>query len=137
MTVMVCIDDNGGTMFNHRRQSRDSVLRTEMLRCTDGKQLKLSPASAKQFTPEEQPQLDIRENFLETAEPGDFCFVEGSPLLPVEEKIQQLILFRWNRVYPADTHFDIPLDEHGWKLTATRDFAGSSHEKITQEVYTR
>lgn len=137
MIVMVCVDDKGGTMFNHRRQSRDSVLRTEMLRIAEGKKLKLSPASAKQFTPEEQPLLEIGEDFLTTAEPGDFCFVEGAPLLPVEEKIQQLILFRWNRVYPADTHLDIPLAEHGWTLTETRDFAGSSHEKITQEVYTR
>lgn len=26
MRVIVCVDDNGGMLFNHRRQSRDRVL---------------------------------------------------------------------------------------------------------------
>lgn len=30
MIVIACLDDNGGMMFNHRRQSQDSVLRAHI-----------------------------------------------------------------------------------------------------------
>ena len=50
-------------------------------------------------------------------------------------QIEELILFRWNRVYPADLH--CTLDLSVWKLTETEEFAGNSHEKITQERYVR
>ena len=53
----------------------------------------------------------------------------------VEEKIEKIILYRWNRVYPADVHF--PIDFSGWKLVQAEEFAGSSHEKITEEIYER
>ena len=137
MIAMICVDDKGGTMFNHRRQSKDRVLRAEMLRLAGEHRLKVSPYTARQFEPEEQAALDVSENFLAEAGAEDFCFVEEMPLAPWEDQIQTLILFRWNRVYPADAHLDIPLAEHGWKLTESRDFAGSSHETITQEVYIR
>ena len=48
---------------------------------------------------------------------------------------KKLILFHWNRVYPADLHST--LDLSGWNLTETEEFAGNSHEKITQERYVR
>ena len=45
-------------------------------------------------------------------------------------------MFRWNRDYPADTYFDLSL-ESGWTRTETSEFAGSSHETITKEIYIR
>lgn len=137
MIAMVCMDDNGGTMFHHRRQSKDKVLRAEMLGMLGKQKLKLSPYSAKQFEAEAQVRLDAAEDFLDTAQYGDFCFVEGLPLAPYEDKLEQVILFRWNRTYPADTYFDLPLREHGWTLVESCDFAGSSHEKITKEIYNK
>jgi len=43
-----------------------------------------------------------------------------------------LILYRWNRTYPADLYFTLSLE--GWTLERREEFAGSSHEKITKEV---
>lgn len=34
MIVIVCLDDKGGMMFNHRRQSRDKSLCAQILRLT-------------------------------------------------------------------------------------------------------
>ena len=134
MTLIVCVDDLGGMAFNHRRQSQDRVLRERILAMAQGKRLLMSPYSARQFGP--QPNLNIQEDFLQEALEGDLCFAETGPLLPYEKWISRLILFRWNRVYPADTHFDIPLvEETGWHLVSSEDFPGSSHEKITMEVY--
>ncbi|MFR4122966.1 MAG: hypothetical protein ACLT0W_12285 [Clostridium sp.] len=46
-----------------------------------------------------------------------------------------MILYKWNRVYPADQYF--AMDLSGWKLVETVEFPGSSHEKITEERYER
>ena len=61
--------------------------------------------------------------------------MEDKPLAPYSQWIEQLIVFHWNRAYPGDFYLDIPLDQ--WKLVSTDEFPGSSHEKITKEVYVR
>ena len=52
-----------------------------------------------------------------------------------KEKIEKVILFHWNRDYPADTYFT--LDISGWTLEESEEIAGYSHEKITKEIYNR
>ena len=50
------------------------------------------------------------------------------------KEIEKVILYHWNRDYPADVYF--PVDLSVWKCVETKEFAGSSHEKITRERYT-
>lgn len=135
MNVIVCLDDKNGMMFNGRRQSRDRVLYQRVADMTRGTRLWMSPYSAPLFPPEKVPQAAVSADFLAQAGVGEFCFVEDAPLTPCAEKLERVILFRWNRVYPADVRFDLPLE--GWRRTETAEFAGSSHEKITMEVYER
>ena len=52
------------------------------------------------------------------------------------EKLEQIIVYRWNRHYPADFYFGIALETPAWTRIRTEEFAGSSHEKITKDVYT-
>ena len=61
--------------------------------------------------------------------------METDDVLPLEPLAEALILYRWNRRYPSDLTFRIPLSEHGWKLETVTEFSGFSHEKITEEVY--
>ena len=51
------------------------------------------------------------------------------------DEIDECIIFKWNRVYPADQHLDIDIS----KMTKVQEeeFVGFSHEKITMEVYER
>ena len=42
MIVIACVDDKMGMLFNHRRQSQDSVLRKRILQITAGKILWMS-----------------------------------------------------------------------------------------------
>ena len=71
--------------------------------------------------------------FLEKAGELDYCFVEDLSLQEYENKISKLIIFKWNRVYPADRYFDISLE--GWMLESIEEFEGSSHKLITKEVW--
>ena len=135
MIVFTVVDDTNGMLFNHRRQSQDKVLREHMLTLCGEKPLFVTPYTAKQFSEEQQEQLRIEENPLEAAADGNFCFIETLSLLPYAEKIEKLILCKWNRKYPADFFFDLPLSSPTWTLETTEEFAGSSHDMITKEVY--
>lgn len=135
MTAITFVDRNGGVMFNHRRQSQDRALRAHILELAGDRPIWMSAYTARQFPAEQQAQIRPVERPLSAAGTGELCLVEGEALLPYEAQLETLILFRWDRVYPADTYLDIPLAEHGWRLVEELEFQGYSHEKITQEVY--
>lgn len=135
MTVMLCIDDKGGMMFNHRRQSRDQVLQEHILNLIGDARLWVSRYSRKLFPNDGQAEIYTDEDFLEKAQKGDFCFAEDKDISLYEEKIERLIIFRWNRVYPADTFLELDLNRY--TLEKTENFEGNSHEKITKEIYTK
>ena len=91
--------------------------------------------TANQFEEPLPDNIMVNDSFLEKAEENDFCFVENVTVAPYYDKIQKILLFRWNRVYPADTYFDLSLKEDGWKLISVLEFEGNSHEKITMEEW--
>ena len=137
MILTAVVDDGMGMLFNGRRQSRDRVLRQRILELARGRNLWMNEYSYGLFRDEcENIQVRVDEGFLMKAGEGDVCFNETEPALPAEERIEKLVLFRWNRMYPADVRFDLDLSS-GWRLESSEDFAGSSHERITMEVYAR
>ena len=127
--IALCIDDYGGMTFNNRRQSRDRILLADLLAEADGR-LRIHPFSEKLI-----PDAAASEDYLAAAGEADLCFVEKDALLPFADRIGELILYRWNRHYPADTYFDLDLGT--FRLVETTEFVGSSHEKITKERYKR
>ena len=72
---------------------------------------------------------------MDQAGAGAYCFVENVDVTPVSDRVEKIIIFRWNRRYPADVRFPVALFSNRWKLVGTEDFMGNSHERITQEVY--
>ncbi len=137
MIAIVCLDDKNGMSFNHRRQSRDVCLRTWVMEMTRGSRLWMSDYSAGQFSEKEREGIWVSNSFLEKAGEGDYVFVEDDALAPYERKVEKLVVFRWNRVYPGDRYFDLDLTGGQWHKAETRDFPGKSHKRITMEVYTR
>lgn len=127
MIVAVCVDDNLGIQFNRRRQSKDAALRAKLLELSSGA-LRMSEYSAKQF----DCPVYAGEDYLSDAQMGEFCFCENTDYLEFADQIEKFLLFRWNRVYPADVHFSFPGE---WRLRSAEDFPGTSHETITMEVY--
>ena len=136
MHIIICIDDNGGMLFNGRRQSQDRILREDILRSADGKRLLMNAYSKKQFG-EAGAAILADEQFLDKAEPGDFCFVENLPVAPYMDRVESVTVYKWNRVYPADVYFDISLAAPAFRRIESTEFAGYSHERITKEVYVR
>lgn len=132
MNIIVCLDDNGGMLFNKRRQSRDQKVLEDVLSYT--KTLWMNSFSEKLFA-ETDVKICVDKEFLNKAKKGEFCFVENEKILPYADRIEEIIVYQWNRKYPADFRFDVPLGE--WKMTEQKEFVGKSHEKITRETYVR
>lgn len=137
MIAVVCLDDKNGMSFNHRRQSQDACLRACVIDMAKGSRLWMAPYSAEQFGAEGAGQIRVSGSFLEEAGKGDYAFVEDRELAPFVDKLEKLVVFRWNRVYPGDRYLDLDLTGGAWHKKETRDFSGKSHERITMEVYVR
>lgn len=134
MTLILCLDDKNGMAFNSRRQSTDAALRARVLDVIGQSKLWMSKYSAKQFEPYPE-QVIAADDFLEKVGTGEACFVELQDPSCYLHRCSKLIVYRWNRVYPADLVF--PVAEHASRMRLRReeDFVGSSHERITEEIY--
>lgn len=135
MIVIICVDEKGGMSFNKRRQSQDRVLRERILAMTQGGRLWMTPYSQKQFAGCTASQICVSDVPWEAAGDGEYCFVETADPKRFEDRIEQLIVYNWNRAYPSDLCLGIDLS--AWKLLHGDAFAGSSHERITEEVFDR
>lgn len=131
MILVLCIDDKGGRLFNRRRQSQDRLLRLDLLREAAGRPVWMNGYSAGQFDPAPE-NIRVAEDFYLRAGEGEFCFFEDVDPVPWLERAETVVLYHWNRRYPADRWFPQPLA--GWSVKRTEEFAGASHEYITKEI---
>jgi hypothetical protein len=136
MTVFVCIDDRGGMLFNKRRQSRDSRVIEDVIRTADDGVLYISDFSEILFEESDASVISVPEP-LESAGDGSFVFIENKHLGDYLDRIDRLIIYKWNRKYPSDFSLDVDPVAAGFKKKSTREFKGTSHDKITREDYVK
>ena len=130
MIIILCLDNNNGMMFNDRRQSQDRGLREYIAEMTKGKKVYMNAYTEKLY--EEINDPVVCEDCLHKAGKGETCIVENLPLKPVIDQIEEIVIFRWNKVYPSDQVLDVNLEE--WKLAEEEQIEGSTHE-ITKQIY--
>lgn len=130
MKLFVCLDDGNGMSFNGRRQSRDSVMLKDMASLVGDGVLAVSEYSVPllcglgmKLSVSSAPCFD---------KAADACFIELEPP-PRNAQFSELVLYHWNKRYPTDVHFD--LDMKGFKLYEQLGIAGTSHERITREIW--
>lgn len=122
-------------LFNHRRQSRDAAILEDIRSRLEG-ELLIDPISAVLVEPAQIPysyapqeiteQMAGSHFFAEYRTPGNWVALAST-----------VVLYRWNRHYPADRYFDIDLSAMGFSIYEIMDFPGRSHETITREVYVK
>lgn len=129
MNLIVCIDNNNGIMFNQRRVSRDSKVIEDILNMTKNSKIMCSKYTSNMFASKKNI-IEIKE----VTEQDGFYFHED--LKPNSDiKYNKIIVYNWNRDYPSDEIFTHDLS--AYKLLETKEFPGSSHEKITRNIYER
>ena len=126
MTLILWVGKNREMMFNHRRCSRDRAVIADILTAYVPSEICVSAYSSALFA-------DARV-ISHPSEAEHVLFLEDLPLHPALERASTLIVYRFDRVYPADVRLEIPQD---FTLTGSREFAGFSHDKITREVYVK
>ena len=127
MTLIVSVGKNGELLFNRRRCSSDRAVTADIGSMFDSAALCVSAYSA--------PLFEGAHIIASLEEVGDgIVFLEDFPLLPALAQAQKIIVYRFDRTYPADVRVQIPQD---FSLTEKLKFAGFSHDKITREVYQR
>ena len=136
MKVIVCVDDRMGMLFNKRRQSKDALVRKDMLELLPpGEKLHVNEYTAGQFLPEEKDRLQVDADFPETVGEEEYCFVETVKLSPLKNQIREVVLYRWNRSYPGDLFLDLDLTEY--RLDSVKEFVGNSHPEMVREIYVK
>lgn len=125
MILITCIDNSNGIMFNKRRVSKDALLIERLKGITKENKIYVSEYS--------KPLFDGFDNLVLSIEKltnNDFYFLEDEDYTG---NIDKIIIYKWNRDYPADKYFDIDLSSY--ELISTQYFQGSSHDLITEEIY--
>ncbi len=133
MIVILCLDETGGMLFNHRRQSRDQAVAERIRQICAGKKLWMNSYSYQLYGDLKGVDTVKDDRFLNKAGNREACLVETEMLSPVADQIEEIIVFWWNRKYPADFFLDIDLSQ--WEKFQQREYPGSSHDKITEEMY--
>ena len=133
MKIILCVDKKNGMMLFGKRQSQDRVQRERMLSLVGDNCLWISNYSSSLFDLADNIKID--DNFSEKALDNDYCFFEDKEIDIL--KATTVVLYKWNRQYPADKYFSCDLKKLGFKLVSKTDFAGSSHDRITEEIYER
>lgn len=131
MKLIFCLEKNKGMMFFGKRHSQDRELRKKLIEMTEGHKLWMSNYSAKQFT--EYETIIADDDYMHKVQSDDYCFVEDKAYSV--DGVSEIVLCHWNRKYPSDKFFEIDLKKEGFKKERTEDIKGSSHEKITIEVW--
>ncbi len=131
MKIIICLDNNNGLMFNSRRQSKDSKVIENIFETIGSANLYINDFSADIFADKNVIKCN---DFLEKCQKDDYCFVENADIEKYIDKIDAVIIYRWNRSYPFDRKFNTKFLT-AFHLKSSRDFAGTSHGKITREEF--
>lgn len=116
MNIIICLDDRNGMMFNKRRQSRDKKVIQDMRELCVESHLWTSDYSGLLF---EMKDVYVTDNFLEHAAEDDYCFIESIDPNEIEVPINKIVVYRWNRIYPADLYCTLDFSNYniiikGW-----------------------
>lgn len=126
MTLILWTGKNGEMLFNRRRCSRDRAVIADILTMYAPADICVSAYSA--------PLVDGARVISHPEEAENALFLEDFPLSSALAKTEKLIVYRFDRAYPADVRLEIPQD---FTLRESVEFAGFSHDSITREVYVK
>ena len=132
MTAIVCIDTGRGMTFFGKRQSSDSVLCERILSLSRGKKLVMDQYSSSRFA-----DADVAVSDGAPEEDGAVWFTETVDPAPWADRIDTFVIYRWNRAYPREMKLTLDPYDEGMRLSSITDFEGSSHTRITEEIWVR
>ncbi|MCD7840785.1 MAG: hypothetical protein LUG46_09195 [Erysipelotrichaceae bacterium] len=117
MKIIAAVDNRLGLMFNHRRLSQDIEMRKDMRMYEPIYMNEYSYSLYKDCV-----ECVVDEDFLDD---DGYNLVENVSVKQYQDIIDEIILYKWNRNYPADFYLDI--DFELFSLIEIKEFEGKSH----------
>ena len=133
MTLIVCFDAGRGVTFFGKRQSADAEVKRRIVKIASGKPIYMTEYSASLFR-DTGAHVRVTSD-LASAPSGSIVFAECADISRIGKNIDRLVIYRWNRKYPRDGVADFYPFDGGMSLRSIVDFAGSSHERVTEEIW--
>ena len=115
-----------GLMFHQRRQTQDRIVRENIKALKE--RIYMNEYSY-QLYKDTLDDVIVDNDFIKHGE-NHYCLIENVSVKDCD--IDEMILYRWNTIYPCDYYLDIDLSK--FQLVKQEMFKGSSHE-VTKEIY--
>ena len=126
MKIIACVDNDMGLMFHQRRQTQDRIVRESIKALKE--RIYMNEYSY-QLYKDTLDDVIVDNDFIKHGE-NHYCLIENVSVKDCD--IDEMILYRWNTIYPCDYYLDIDLSK--FQLVKQEMFKGSSHE-VTKEIY--
>ena len=126
MKIIACVDNDMGLMFHQRRQTQDRIVRENIKALKE--RIYMNEYSY-QLYKDTLDDVIVDNDFVKHGE-NHYCLIENVSVKDCD--IDEMILYRWNTIYPCDYYLDIDLSK--FQLVKQEMFKGSSHE-VTKEIY--
>lgn len=133
MIICFCVSKNHGLMFNNRRVSSDINIIDDIIKMAQNeeKQVFMNLKSQKLF--ENYPGVHCSTDYISSAKEADgIIFAEEDIMNDISGNVEKVIIYNFNRNYPADVTLDISAFNSPVEMV---EFVGNSHELITKYVY--
>ena len=133
MTLVICLDQKGGMLFNKRRQTLDYEIVDQICKI-GGDSLYISPFSEGYF---KGKTVKVVGNPLQDAPTNATVFIEDTDALPYVKGIDKIIFFRWSEIYPTDYKISFNPTEVGFRALGEIKFSTKVHKDVKKEIYKR
>ena len=139
MTLIVMVDDGFGLAFGAKRQSRDRELVRDAVGLASGRKILAREYSRLIFDEAgiKSDAVVFCDEPTKAAKKDDLVFLELMVKKSELDLAEQIVIYAWNRRYPATAKLDMGYIEANFKLKDEYEFVGNSHEKITRRTYKR
>lgn len=133
MILILCVDKDYGMLFNHRRLSQDKNMMVDMADMIKDEKLYMNSYSYELYKNLGCQNIIVDEQLDKD---NGYCLIENQTITKLNDVIKEVVIYNWNRKYPADLYFPYSLLE-GWDIKECYEFVGNSHDTITKTVYER
>ena len=116
-----------GTEETMRAVGTEETMRavgTEEITRAEGSEEAMKVRGTEENAEKNGTEIVLSEEILSLAGDEDICFIEDTAITGFEEQIREVILYKWNRRYPADRYFTLDLSEIGRASCRERVFTG-------------
>lgn len=132
MVIVACIDKSGNIALNTNGQLNHIIFLVRLKVVSNEALLYMNSNSNLQFG--FYPMIMVDDDFLDIAEEDSYCFVEDTDITPYINRIDKIILYKWNKNFSSKFKFDTSILDN-FSIVSNKCFYGETFLKISEEIY--